>query len=336
MEETNMNEMNSYKNIKKYNSLLPNIRYNNTSRKEISKKQFNGINNESNLNNSQFNNNKILFEKEKVNNFNHISYTPFNNDHYSLRKYNSQMNLFNEDDNNDINNILNEEEDFDNFSGKIKIYNYYSSSEIISLIEIILDELNFEKNYSFNIKDSLITFSFGNANKALAVFKKLNMEKLNNKYYRNLIIDINLDLKGENNKIKAEEKIMDKLNEEDEKVIFKKIIPQQKKLKKIKDIKKSTNFKSYNFNFTKDNPTYKNFEGIYRDYLEYFKNRKEERRKKELSYINGKNYSLQASTPYVENDNRNFFVENLRKYKGKFISPNRFNGFIDKASRHLI
>jgi hypothetical protein len=35
MEEINMNENSSYKKIKKYNSLLPNIRYKNTSQKEI-------------------------------------------------------------------------------------------------------------------------------------------------------------------------------------------------------------------------------------------------------------------------------------------------------------
>ena len=322
MEEINKNENSSNKNIKKYNSLLPNIRYNNTSQKEIENNYLNEINNSNtNVNYTEFKSNN------RINN-NNEPYTPYNNS-YTLRKYNSQMNLFNNYNENNNINYNQDEEDFSNFFGKIKIYNFYSSAEIIILIENILNELNFKKNYSFTIKDSLITFSFGNANKALEVFKRLNMEKLNNKYYRNLMIDINLDIKNNNNnKIKLPDKITEELKEENEKMLYKKISPPKKILKKL------NNFKSYTI--SKDNLIDKNFEGIYKNYVEYFKKRKEERRKKELSYVNGKNYSLQASTPYVENDNRNYFVENLRKYKGNDISPSKFNGYIDKASIKLI
>ena len=322
MEEINMNENSSYKKIKKNNSLLPNIRYNNTSQKEIENNYLNEINNSNtNANYTEFKSNN------RINNNNNEPYTPYNNS-YTLRKYNSQMNLFNNYNENNNINYNQDEEDFSNFFGKIKIYNFYSSAEIIILIENILNELNFKKNYSFTIKDSLITFSFGNANKALEVFKRLNMEKLNNKYYRNLMIDINLDIKNNNNKIKMPDKITEELKEENEKMLYKKISPPKKILKKL------NNFKSYTI--SKDNLIDKNFEGIYKNYVEYFKKRKEERRKKELSYVNGKNYSLQASTPYVENDNRNYFVENLRKYKGNDISPSKFNGYIDKASIKLI
>ena len=321
MEEINMNENSSYKKNKKYNSLLPNIRYNNTSQKEIENNYLNEINNSNtNANYTEFKSNN------RINN-NNEPYTPYNNS-YTLRKYNSQMNLFNNYNENNNINYNQDEEDFSNFFGKIKIYNFYSSAEIIILIENILNELNFKKNYSFTIKDSLITFSFGNANKALEVFKRLNMEKLNNKYYRNLMIDINLDIKNNNNKIKLPDKIPEELKEENEKMLYKKISPPKKILKKL------NNFKSYTI--SKDNLIDKNFEGIYKNYVEYFKKRKEERRRKELSYVNGKNYSLQASTPYVENDNRNYFVENLRKYKGNDISPSKFNGYIDKASIKLI
>ena len=321
MEEINMNENSSYKKNKKYNSLLPNIRYNNTSQKEIENNYLNEINNSNtNANYTEFKSNN------RINNNNNEPYTPYNNS-YTLRKYNSQMNLFNNYNENNNINYNQDEEDFSNFFGKIKIYNFYSSAEIIILIENILNELNFKKNYSFTIKDSLITFSFGNANKALEVFKRLNMEKLNNKYYRNLMIDINLDIKN-NNKIKLPDKITEELKEENEKILYKKISPPKKILKKL------NNFKSYTV--SKDNLIDKNFEGIYKNYVEYFKKRKEERRRKELSYVNGKNYSLQASTPYVENDNRNYFVENLRKYKGNDISPSKFNGYIDKASIKLI
>ena len=319
--EMNMNENSSYKKIKKYNSLLPNIRYNNTSQKEIENNYLNEINNSNtNANYTELKSNNRL-------NNNNETYTPYNNNNYTLRKYNSQMNLFNNYNENNNINYNQDEEDFSNFFGKIKIYNFYSSAEIIILIENILNELNFKKNYSFTIKDSLITFSFGNANRALEVFKRLNMEKLNNKYYRNLMIDINLDIKN-NNKMKVPDKITEELKEENEKMLYKKISPPKKKLKKL------SNYQSYTV--SKDNLTDKNFEGIYKNYVEYFKKRKEERRKKELSYVNGKNYSLQASTPYVENDNRNFFVQNLRKYKGNDISPSKFNGYIDKASIKLI
>ena len=321
MEEVNMNENSSYKKIKKYNSLLPNIRYNNTSQKETENIYSNEIGNSNmNVNFTEFKNNN------RFNNHNNEPYTPYNNNN-TLRKYNSQMNLFNNYNENNNINYYQDEEDFSNFFGKIRIYNFYSSAEIIILIENILNELNFKKNYSFTIKDSLITFSFGNANKALEVFKRLNMEKLNNKYYRNLMIDINLDLKN-NNKRKVPDKVTEELKEENEKMLYKKVSPPKKILKKL------NNYKSYNL--SKDNLTDKNFEGIYKNYVEYFKKRKEERRKKELSYVNGKNYSLQASTPYVENDNRNYFVENLRKYKGNDISPSKFNGYIDKASIKLI
>jgi hypothetical protein len=176
MEEINMNENSSYKKNKKYNSLLPNIRYNNTSQKEIENNYLNEINNSNtNANYTEFKSNN------RINNNNNEPYTPYNNS-YTLRKYNSQMNLFNNYNENNNINYNQDEEDFSNFFGKIKIYNFYSSAEIIILIENILNELNFKKNYSFTIKDSLITFSFGNANKALEVFKRLNMEKLNNKY----------------------------------------------------------------------------------------------------------------------------------------------------------
>ena len=237
------------------------------------------------------------------------------------------MNLFN--NNYNISSTQSDEEDFSNFFGKIKIYNFFSSAEIIVLIENILNDLNFKKNYSFTIKDSLITFSFGDANKALAVFKRLNMEKLNNNYYRNLIIDINLDIKNNHNKLKENYQIKEESNMVSKREIYKKILPNKYKINEIKDINKFQNIKPYNL--TKDSVSDKNFVGIYKNYLKYFEKRREERRKKELSYVNGKNYSLQASTPYVDYDNRNYFQESLRKYEGKKISPADFNGYI-KAS----
>ena len=357
MEENNMNEMNSYKNVQNNNSFLPNIRLNNTSQKEKNNKYFERRSNNPNININEIdiennnNNNDINFQ-EKNNNINNISFTPYNRDNYALKKYNSQMDLFNNNEYNE-NFIMNNtnstynEEDFSDFLGKIKIYNFYSSIEIIILIEKILKELNFKKNYSFTIKDSLMTFSFGNANKALAVFKKLNKEKLTNKLYRNLMVDINLDIKNINNNKNnvninnnnnininnnnlGKDKMMNQSKAEQEKMLFNMLSPQKNKSKEINMVNIARNLKSYNA--SKENTVDKYFEGIYGNYIEYFKKRKEERRKKELSYIKGKNYSLQASTPYVENDNRNIFFDSLRKYKGNNISPARFNGYIDKAS----
>lgn len=320
-----MDETNSYKRIKKVNSVLPNIKYNYTDIK------YSGEKNNSNFNKEDYKelkNNLNIEEKNQNNDFNYISNTySCSNDNNTLKKYNSQLNLFN--NNYNISSTQSDEEDFSNFFGKIKIYNFFSSAEIIVLIENILNDLNFKKNYSFTIKDSLITFSFGDANKALAVFKRLNMEKLNNNYYRNLIIDINLDIKNNHNKLKENYQIKEELNMVSKREIYKKILPNKYKINEIKDINKFQNIKPYNL--TKDSVSDKNFVGIYKNYLKYFEKRREERRKKELSYVNGKNYSLQASTPYVDYDNRNYFQESLRKYEGKKISPADFNGYI-KAS----
>jgi hypothetical protein len=320
-----MDETNSYKKLKKVNSVLPNIKYNYTDIK------YSGEKNNSNFNKEDYKelkNNLNIEEKNQNNDFNYISNThSYSNDNNTLKKYNSQLNLFN--NNYNISSTQSDEEDFSNFFGKIKIYNFFSSAEIIVLIENILNDLNFKKNYSFTIKDSLITFSFGDANKALAVFKRLNMEKLNNNYYRNLIIDINLDIKNNHNKLKENYQIKEELNMVSKREIYKKILPKKYKINEIKDINKFQNIKPYNL--TKDSVSDKNFVGIYKNYLKYFEKRREERRKKELSYVNGKNYSLQASTPYVDYDNRNYFQESLRKYEGKKISPADFNGYI-KAS----
>ena len=320
-----MDETNSYKKLKKVNSVLPNIKYNYTDIK------YSGEKNNSNFNKEDYKelkNNLNIEEKNQNNDFNYISNThSYSNDNNTLKKYNSQLNLFN--NNYNISSTQSDEEDFSNFFGKIKIYNFFSSAEIIILIENILNDLNFKKNYSFTIKDSLITFSFGDANKALAVFKRLNMEKLNNNYYRNLIIDINLDIKNNHNKLKENYQIKEELNMVSKREIYKKILPNKYKINEIKDINKFQNIKPYNL--TKDSVSDKNFVGIYKNYLKYFEKRREERRKKELSYVNGKNYSLQASTPYVDYDNRNYFQESLRKYEGKKISPADFNGYI-KAS----
>jgi len=320
-----MDETNSYKRLKKVNSVLPNIKYNYTDIK------YSGEKNNYNFNKEDYKelkNNLNIEEKNQNNDFNYISNThSYSNDNNTLKKYNSQLNLFN--NNYNISSTQSDEDDFSNFFGKIKIYNFFSSAEIIVLIENILNDLNFKKNYSFTIKDSLITFSFGDANKALAVFKRLNMEKLNNNYYRNLIIDINLDIKNNHNKSKENHQIKEELNMVSKREIYKKILPNKYKINEIKDMNKFQNIKPYNL--TKDSVSDKNFVGIYKNYLKYFEKRREERRKKELSYVNGKNYSLQASTPYVDYDNRNYFQESLRKYEGKKISPADFNGYI-KAS----
>jgi len=237
--------------------------------------------------------------------------------------------------------------EFSKFLAKIKISNFYSTSEIILLAENIINELNLKKDYTFIVKDSFITFIFNDAEEGLILFKKLNLTKLKNKYYQNLLIDINFELKedtnAENEKRKIpkvilkEEKIFEKKGGEEEKgkkmkIKIKKLaVSQKKRNKKLESFK---NIKTYNY--SKDNLyndsilSDKNFEVIYKKYLEYFGKRKEERRKRELNYTNGKNISLQASMPFKENNN--LFLGNLRKYKGNDVAPSRFEGFIDKAS----
>ena len=335
MEEINMNEISGSKTTKRYDSLLPKINFNKVPQKEVDNNHINDLNNSNiNMNFTESKNNNEFFEKDQINDNNNIPYSPSNNnnENYTMKKYNSQVDLFN---NNYSNlNTQSDEENFSSFFGKIKIYNFYSSTEIILLVENILKRLNYKKNYSFTIKDSLITFCFVNANKALEVFKKLNIEKLNNEYYRNLGIDINFDLKTNDEK-KDKEKIINELKEEYDKPNYIKILPPSiNKLNETKNVNKIKNMKSYNFNTGKTPDKY--FQGIYKHYIDYFRKRKEERKKKELSYIHRVNYSLQASSPYVENDNRNYFVESLRKYAGKNISPSQFNGYIDKASIKLI
>ena len=333
-----MDELNSYKRNKNYGAILPNINYNNIPKKEIIPNYLNETNNSKKKENYEMNNHITEENKnEKMNNYNkkYPEFHTYDNESYSLKKNNSQMNLFNE------NYCLNyEEEQFSSFLGNIKISNFYSSAEIIVLIEKILRELNFEKNYTFNIKDSLITFSFGDVNKALAIFKRLNIIKLNNVYYRNLVININLDFKNEKNKInrnKIVNQLEEELNDEKEKILFKKKLTNRNKLKEITNItniNQSQNFKPNKI--SKSTAIDQSFENIYKRYQGFYRKRKEERRKRELSYVKGKNASLQSCTPYVENDNRNYFVESLRKYKGNFIAPSDFCRYIDKASRELI
>ena len=355
-------------NPKKYNPYLPNIRY--TSQNEIhnnninnEKYQFyedlyddednndnNNINDQLTGRNIEETNKKLLnTKKEKV--YNHPKSKIFpninqQNENIILKKNNSQLDMIN--NRLHINSYENSNDsELSNFVGKIKILNFYSSSEIILLIENIISELNLKKDYSFSVRDSYISFIFNDAEQALSIFKQINIEKLKNKYYQNLIIDIKFEIKkNKNEEIKEtineiNNDINDKKKEKSKKIKAKKLFLlskdksrnfnelENKKLRKFKNIR--------TYNFSKDNMhinkiSDKNFAEIYNNYNEYFKHRKEERRKRELNYHNGKDISLLASTPFVENNNKKSFQQKLRKYNGNDISPSKFNGFIDKAS----
>lgn len=241
----------------------------------------------------------------------------------SLIKGNSQI-LYDKNCFEEVMPNLKKEEDLSRFVGKIKISGFYSSSEMVLLIENIIKELNMKKKYSFQIKDSVMQFIFLNAQEALSIFKQINIEKLYNKYYKNLQVDIQFDIKQINRERRLSERNL-----------MKRLLP--KKLKILEPQSKMEQFKSMKkSNYSKDNVTTpynmkdKNYEGIYNDYLEYFKKRKEERRLRELNYSNGKDISMLASTPYVE---RKRFQNQLREYKnGKNISPIKFYGYIDKAT----
>ena len=217
------------KSHKKYNPYLPNIRY--TSQNEIhnnninnEKYQFyedlyddednndnNNINDQLTGRNIEETNKKLLnTEKEKV--YNHPKSKIFpninqQNENIILKKNNSQLDMIN--NRLHINSYENSNDsELSNFVGKIKILNFYSSSEIILLIENIISELNLKKDYSFSVRDSYISFIFNDAEQALSIFKQINIEKLKNKYYQNLIIDINFEIKKNKN-----EEIKETINE---------------------------------------------------------------------------------------------------------------------------
>ena len=302
-------------NPKKYNPYLPNIRY--TSQNEIhnnninnEKYQFyedlyddednndnNNINDQLTGRNIEETNKKLLnTEKEKV--YNHPKSKIFpninqQNENIILKKNNSQLDMIN--NRLHINSYENSNDsELSNFVGKIKILNFYSSSEIILLIENIISELNLKKDYSFSVRDSYISFIFNDAEQALSIFKQINIEKLKNKYYQNLIIDINFEIKkNKNEEIKEtineiNNDINDKNKEKSKKIKAKKLYLlskdksrnfnelENKKLRKFKNIR--------TYNFSKDNMyinkiSDKNFAEIYNNYIEYFKHRKRKEEK---------------------------------------------------------
>ena len=365
------------------NNLLPNIRYppqNDTDNKDnYDSKDLNEINNDkSNIIE------KSEDEKQKVdNNYNYLNDENIDNKNISLKKGLSVIKSKEKDSNTFLPNIIGNEGknnlassfakrnnshinlmknqynlnasssdifnqgEFSKFVAKIKISNFYSTSEIILLAENIINELNLKKDYTLIVKDSFITFLFNDAEEGLILFKKLNLTKLKNKIYQNLLIDINFELKEDSNSQKEKHKIpkvvlkkgkiFEKKEGEEEKGNKMKIKIKKLSVSKNERNKKMESFKNIKtYNYSKDNLyndsvlSDKNFEVIYKNYLEYFGKRKEERRKRELNYVNGKNISLQASMPFK--DTNNLFLGNLRKYKGNDVAPSRFEGFIDKAS----
>lgn len=268
-------------------------------------------------------------------------------ENYLLRKNYSQIDMINNNFNiSNINNsyINKNNNDLSKFVGELKVINFYSTSEIILLIENIINELHLKKDYSFSVKDSFMSFIFNDAEEALTIFKRINIEKLKNKYYQNLSVDIHFEIRGHN-------EIKEEINEstKNRKKNLKKIKIKKLSLKPIKPKNQNMNlnnnknekFKNLKtYNYSKDsilpnNISDKYFEGIYKNYKEYFNQRKEERRKKELNYINGKDISLLASTPFVENNNIKSFQHHLRKYDGNDVGPAKFNGYIDRASNKI-
>ena len=359
------------KDIETTNTKISNIKKNNEDENEfldINESLFNST--EGNNTNTNGNIIKIIDEnKDEIKdkqNYTKILPNVFRSEEKNfLRKNYSQMELFNNKlsiSNNNYNRIsknYNKNEyyngkknnDLSKFVAKIKIINFYSTSEIILLIEKIINELNLKKDYSFSVKDSFITFSFNDAEEALSIFKRINIEKLNNKYYQNLSLDIIFEVRDETKENKKE--IIEFINDEmkEPKGTIKKLkakklllLPLKKEERNSKfdnsnrNNKKREKFKNFRANNnSKDNVFITNipdkqFEGIYKKYLEYFQQRKEERRKRELNYINGKDISLLASTPFIENNNRKSFEGHLRQYHGSDVGPSKFNGYIDKAS----
>ena len=368
---------------KKYNPYLPNIRYgaqyvnsfNNNN--NYSKEKYNSRNYKLNDEKINYDNNKNSFlftndDEENNNNINEQLTNRSNNKDLLNKKnehnYNNNIlpNVFKSEEkakenpflrkNNSSNDLVskklsinnsyeNKSADLSNFIAKLKITKFYSTSEIILLIETIISELNLKKDYTFSIKDNSMSFIFNDAEQALSIFKQINIEKLKNKYYQNLTVDIKFEV----NKEKEEGKnvIKEIVNEEikNQQIGNKKMKLKTKRIKLLpsktknniqeKKLESFKNLKTYNYskdNLFKNKISDKYFEEVYKNYREYFKHRKEERRKRELNYQNGKDISLLASTPYVENNSKKSFFENLRSNGGNDIAPSKFNGYIDKAS----
>ena len=307
--------------------------------------------------NNHINNNKYLISYEKEYNYNNNNNDelPYvfrseekSKENYLLKKNNSSLGLMSSKMGINNNSYENDNKDLSNFTAKIKILNFYSTSEIILLIEDIISELNLKKDYSFSIKDKTISFIFNDSEQALTIFKQLNIKKLKIKYFQNLTVDITFEIKKEIIEGEKEDEIKEVINEETKteqpngiikrkklKLIPKTILPSRNISKQKKKMESFKNLKTYNY--SKDNIMRKNisdryFEGIYKNYLDYFRQRKIERRKRELNYQNGKDISLLASSPYIENNNKKSFQDNLRNNGGADIAPSKFNGFIDKAS----
>jgi hypothetical protein len=131
-----------------------------------------------------------IMGNEGKNNFS-SSYVKRNNSQFNIIKNKYNLNASSSD--------IYSKDEFSKFLSKIRISNFYSTSEIILLAENIINELNLKKDYTFIVKDSFITFIFNDAEEGLILFKKLNLTKLKNKYYQSLLIDINFELKEDAN-----------------------------------------------------------------------------------------------------------------------------------------
>ena len=114
MEEINMNEISGSKTTKRYDSLLPKINFNKVPQKEVDNNHINDLNNSNiNMNFTESKNNNEFLEKDQINDNNNIPYSPSNNnnENYTMKKYNSQVDLFNNNYSN-----LNTQSDEENFS----------------------------------------------------------------------------------------------------------------------------------------------------------------------------------------------------------------------------
>ena len=245
----------------------------------------------------------------KINNTNNSitntekTYSSYTNNTQHIRKNKSQINM----------KIQKSFNNLDEFLCKITLTNYYSAIEILKLIDEVAEESNFDKNYEINVKGSLITLIFYNADEGMDFFKKLSIEKLKNNYFNKLNININIISKNDLNETKNTYKLPKLRN--------------NKTHNKLGKLYKASSTAQSQINVC-SNKIYENF----KERSEKFDKREKERKKKVLKDImrSKKTGSILANSPYI--DTKNFFKNCLRESKGKFISPARFNGFIGKAS----
>lgn len=80
----------------------------------------------------------------------------------------------------------------------VSVENFPSRVELYKLIDNILKESGMPLSYRVENKDNSLKFFFSSSESALEVIKKLNEEKMSNKYYNKLMVALSFENKNNN------------------------------------------------------------------------------------------------------------------------------------------